>query len=168
MLAAFCLMFLLVVGSVYSQCLDPSCSGKGECINSTCICNDGYANANCSYSMKSGLAAFLLAFFLGGVGADRFYLYYYWQGGLILGLFICACCGSCIYKIGFGKGNSSSGYEKLETDGNKNCCNILGILIFGLIPCCINLGIVIWVIVDVVLIGIGDTKDAHGFKITPL
>jgi TM2 domain-containing membrane protein YozV len=55
----------------------------GECrtiINKTsCVCDRGWTISrdnppSCSYPQKSKLAAFLLSFFVGGFGADWFYL----------------------------------------------------------------------------------------------
>ena len=72
------------------------CTSQGQCgegicdfghqINTTtkinvCKCDDGYLDWEdkpCAYAKKSKLTAFLLSFFIGGLGADWFYLA---QGG---------------------------------------------------------------------------------------
>ncbi|CAF0798823.1 unnamed protein product [Adineta steineri] len=61
------------------DCIHGICNNKN--INETyCICERGWTISNkaefygCTYEQKSKLAAFLLSFFLGGFGADWFYL----------------------------------------------------------------------------------------------
>ena len=51
-----------------------------------CKCDDGYLDWEgkpCVYAKKSKLTAFLLSFFIGGLGADWFYLA---QGGNLIEL----------------------------------------------------------------------------------
>ena len=57
------------------------CGSNGVCATSTSTCNCTKANyvtvqsdKPCAYEQKSKLTAFLLSFFLGGFGADWFYL----------------------------------------------------------------------------------------------
>lgn len=70
-----------------ARAFDPCTSnidcGQGFCDRNrtiaTCICNRGWTLARdgtnqCNYQQKSKLAAFLLSFFVGGFGADWFYL----------------------------------------------------------------------------------------------
>jgi TM2 domain-containing membrane protein YozV len=57
-----------------------------------CICNRGWGLARdgsniCTYQKKSKLAAFLLSFFLGGLGADWFYLSVGNAGYIVAGVF---------------------------------------------------------------------------------
>merc|ERR1719245_2696397 len=58
----------------------------------------------CNYKQKSQLTAFLLQWFLGTVGAGRFYIEDYLLGGCQAGLigFICccACCGAVAASAG--------------------------------------------------------------------
>ena len=57
-----------------------------------CICNRGYTfdrenGIKCTYQKKSKLAAFLLSFFIGGLGADWFYLSAGNAGYIVAGVF---------------------------------------------------------------------------------
>ncbi|UJR07562.1 hypothetical protein I4U23_011850 [Adineta vaga] len=57
-----------------------------------CVCNRGWAlgrdgSNQCTYQQKSKLAAFLLSFFLGGLGADWFYLSVGSAGYIVAGVF---------------------------------------------------------------------------------
>jgi hypothetical protein len=59
------------------SCLHGECSSIGN--QSLCICERGWTisrdyPSSCSYPQKSKLAAFLLSFFVGGLGGDWFYL----------------------------------------------------------------------------------------------
>jgi TM2 domain-containing membrane protein YozV len=59
------------------DCVQGICDANGS--SSICICNRGWSLARdgsnqCTYQQKSKLAAFLLSFFMGGLGADWFYL----------------------------------------------------------------------------------------------
>lgn len=81
---------------------DEDCK-HGKCVNSTCECEAGWITrkgVNCNYQQKKKLVAFLLSFFLGGVGADWFYLasgslLYIIVGAikLVVGLIACAVGG---------------------------------------------------------------------------
>lgn len=56
--------------------IDSDCN-NGVCVNSTCECNIGYVSYDsdiCNYAQKKQITAFLLSFFLGGIGAEWFYL----------------------------------------------------------------------------------------------
>jgi len=68
----------------------------GECLTisnkTSCICERGWTNSrddppSCTYSQKSKLAAFLLSFFVGGFGADWFYLSVGNGGYIVAGVF---------------------------------------------------------------------------------
>ncbi|PRP84759.1 mitochondrial RNA-splicing protein MRS3-like [Planoprotostelium fungivorum] len=78
------------------------CSNHGVCninLNTTqsvCRCVPGYTGVDCSYQQRSRVTALLLSFFLGTLGAERFYLGQVELGitKLLLCLFICIlpCC----------------------------------------------------------------------------
>ena len=75
------------------------CTNDLDCIQgicganrTNCICNRGYALARdgsnqCTYQQRSKLAAFLLSFFIGGLGADWFYLSVGNAGYIVAGVF---------------------------------------------------------------------------------
>ena len=148
------------------------CSSRGECIQDLdltsqdiCLCDDGYTTFDaeediyCNYKQKEQFTAFLLTFFLGGVGAGRFYLEDYLLAGLKLGLcfglpyiicYIMCFCGMCSgIKDDFGNDGL------FAATGCIGCCLI----------CIYVLGVMGWCIADIVLIGIGDAKDGNGVEI---
>lgn len=92
---------LNVVGqNISSRATDP-CSSNLNCIHGicdrnrtipVCICDRGWVLARddsglCTYQQKSKLAAFLLSFFVGGFGADWFYLSVGNAGYIVAGVF---------------------------------------------------------------------------------
>ncbi|CAF4260725.1 unnamed protein product, partial [Rotaria sordida] len=79
-----------------NPCTRTSECGQGICdTNRTtpiCICNRGWTYSRdgferCTYQLKSKLAAFLLSFFAGGLGADWFYLSVGNSGYIAAGVF---------------------------------------------------------------------------------
>ena len=81
------LISLTTAQNITARAFNP-CTNNIDCIQGicdrnrtipTCICNRGWTLARdgtnqCTYQQKSKLAAFLLSFFMGGLGADWFYL----------------------------------------------------------------------------------------------
>ena len=128
---------------------DKDC-GTGTCVFASnvtigkcdCDANNQFTGANCDYERKSQLIAFLLSFFVGTYGADRFYLGYIGVGvvKLLLGLGICAspcflCCGDC------------------------------GKVVSGIWAAVVGLAIFIWWIVDWALIIQGKIPDFNGVSL---
>lgn len=75
------------------NCTNPviDCAGRGQCIsNTTCLCDKGYVTLNCEstqccYTQVTRVKVFLLAFFLGKVGAGYFSI---GQTGLGVGILL--------------------------------------------------------------------------------
>lgn len=79
---------ILTAQQIISSRANTPCTRNSDCVqgicdtNKTipiCLCNRGWTFASdglerCTYQQKSKLAAFLLSFFAGGLGADWFYL----------------------------------------------------------------------------------------------
>lgn len=113
---------LLVCAVVTVNACDESvCSYHGMCAvktNSTlatafpvqCVCFKGYTTSGCvgqtecCYTQKPRVAAFLLAFFLGEVGAHLFYLGMTAQGVAVLLVFVFSLILGCfsVCLVGFG------------------------------------------------------------------
>merc|ERR1719474_189225 len=135
---------------------------------------------------KEQLTAFLLAFFLGNLGAGRFYAGYIGMGvcKLLLGMVsCCACfcsCGCMLYTIATSNEsprNQSSSYAtynnistevfKCDCDDFGDCCRsccaiflvILGVLAF--------LTQSIWWFTDVILFGMNDIPEYGGPPLEP-
>jgi TM2 domain-containing membrane protein YozV len=79
----FSVIISLTTAQQTNACVTNADCGQGFCnTNMTvavCVCNRGWTYARdgsnrCTYEQKSKLAAFLLSFFVGGLGADWFYL----------------------------------------------------------------------------------------------
>ena len=97
-----CLSISLSVSgeNVTSRASDP-CTSNLFCIHGVCdrnqstpvcVCDRGWVLARdgsglCTYQQKSKLAAFLLSFFVGGFGADWFYLSVGNAGYIVAGVF---------------------------------------------------------------------------------
>ncbi len=73
-----------VTSKVLKACSEDFDCVRGRCVEtsmntSSCLCERGWTLSQnepyiCTYQQKSKLAAFLLSFFLGGFGADWYYL----------------------------------------------------------------------------------------------
>lgn len=107
-------------------------------MTSSCLCDKKYAcsgnngSETCSYKRKSRVKAFLLSFFLGGFGADRFYLLYGGIGALKLVLGLISCC-MCIPMFLLAKSGAAIPLRILQ--------GLLGLALFG------------WWLADVIMIG---------------
>ncbi|CAF1036800.1 unnamed protein product [Adineta steineri] len=85
-----------ITSRALTPCTTSTDCGQGICNTNTtpalCICNRGWSLARdgsnqCTYQQRSKLAAFLLSFFLGGLGADWFYLSVGNAGYIVAGVF---------------------------------------------------------------------------------
>lgn len=149
-----------------------TCSGRGQCLETPdddgdiCLCDDRYTTyeppegEECNYQQKEQFTAFMLSFFLGGAGAGRFYLENWTLAALKLSFcmgFPCIiCCVVCCCGIGAGlKEDLGSGGGSEVIMGSMGC--------FGCCCLCIYiLGMLSWILTDVILIGIGDAQDGNG------
>lgn len=124
------------------DCGTGTCTFVGNQTSGTCECDadNRFTGANCDYERKSQLVAFLLSFFLGSYGVDRFYLGYIGVGvaKLLIGLGICVSpCFCC-------------------------CCENAGRVGGGIWAGLVGLAIFIWWIVDWVFIIQGKLPDFNG------
>lgn len=74
-------LFLVSIALAQNSTCNPltTCANNGVCNpDGLCSCNPAFATVDptqqCAYERKSGLVAFLLQFFLGGLGVAEFYL----------------------------------------------------------------------------------------------
>jgi len=95
------------LSSVVNCTTDADCNYRGRCsvLTSDCVCDRGYLTFNCEigegccYVQKQQLTAFCLSFFVGVVGADRFYLGHDAVGAGKLVYFLGTPCVLCILAI---------------------------------------------------------------------
>jgi len=117
-----------------------------------CKCGERYILDNCTYHQKSQLAAFLISFFAGTTGADRFYLGYIGIGVLKLLFPILVLPITCVFVCIA----SCTKIEVLQKGG------IVAVVVLAI---CETLGIVIWWIVDWALIANGTMLDYNGYPL---
>lgn len=161
--------------SIPYQCYTPyghgrnsdECSGHGACRNMTyengttgeyyCSCDDGWSNTTCDYKLKNRLLVFLMSFFFGTLGVDRFILGLTATavGKLLLttcGCFV-ICIGACIAACGAGLKSS------------------IGVGAGGCIATCLGLGwglaVFAWWLADVIMTGKNTLNDNHGYPMGP-
>jgi hypothetical protein len=144
-----------------AQCnVTDQCGGihQGECSYGVCVCTEDFAGANCQHLRKSRLTAFLLSFFLGMYGADRFYLGDVAKGVVKLLLNLTSCCALLPLVCGMNTAVRVSGQESEMV----TCCFVsIGV-------CCCGvwlLGTGIWWLVDWCLIVNYALTDADGYSL---
>ena len=83
-----------------SDCGSGICKQDGQSTSYYCQCDDGWTDDSdgkiCNYQRKSELIAFLVSFFVGGLGVDWFYLARGNAGYIVGGVFkllTLGCCG---------------------------------------------------------------------------
>jgi len=120
----------------------------------------GY-DTHCCYTQKNQLIAFLLQFFIGAVGAGRFYLGYIGigVGQLVLSLLVCCLPGCMIICSLCTKG----GVE-------KSMAALGGVFAyFGCVVLCLGIsGIMVWWLYDLVIIGTNAVTDFNGVALYPM
>ena len=125
-------------------------------MNSTCVCDQGYASLNadyCKYQQKKKLVAFVLSFLLGTFGADWFYLAAGSTTYIIVGV-VKLLTG--IIGIGLPCVMSCAGC--LRSDGSKICLFVVIVIVIILSTTC-N---VVWWLADWIRILVGSFKDGNG------
>lgn len=147
-----------------TACVDQSmskipCNGHGECkhyeeiIDSTseyyCYCMEQFYGDYCQNEYKSKWVAFFLEFFVGWVGASRFYLGYNAAGVVKLLFGLLGCCGGSIL---FGR------RKNIEI---KDCC-VAMLVVAMIIMFFVS---VIWWLADWISILAGTMTDVSGHKL---
>jgi TM2 domain-containing membrane protein YozV len=172
-----CCLFA-IVRSQEDECANDFECGQGECVtkkleNDTeihvCKCDDKWitiADAEimhedhldslyCNYKQKSKLTAFLLSFFVGGYGADYFYLGYIGMGvgKLIISFGFCiAMCVAICFVAGLAASDSGTA---------AGACGIVcGIILAGCV-----LTSIIWWFVTWGMILTNDLPDVNGIAL---
>eukprot|EP01116_Phalansterium_solitarium_P006123 TRINITY_DN18428_c0_g1_i1.p1 TRINITY_DN18428_c0_g1~~TRINITY_DN18428_c0_g1_i1.p1 ORF type:complete len:172 (+),score=45.65 TRINITY_DN18428_c0_g1_i1:75-590(+) len=125
-----------------------TCTFTGNSTSGVCECNARYTGGDCRTERKAKLTAFLLSFFVGAYGGDRFYLGYIGAGvgKLILTLAPCIlpyffCCFLCA-----------------DPERKRS---VLAIALYVLTSCT-GLGVVVWWLTDWILILTDQLPDVDG------
>jgi len=118
-------------------------NSQGECLISNitdtgeCVCEDAYADTDCSYERKSQKTAFIYSLILGSMGADRFYL-----GYIVIGIVKLLLSLSVIIPSVIGCATRCC-----TTKGKKNLC--WGIAaVAGFCTCFLTMAAMVWWVVD--------------------
>eukprot|EP00484_Ammonia_sp_Unknown_P027638 CAMPEP_0197036012 /NCGR_PEP_ID=MMETSP1384-20130603/13639_1 /TAXON_ID=29189 /ORGANISM="Ammonia sp." /LENGTH=214 /DNA_ID=CAMNT_0042466137 /DNA_START=44 /DNA_END=688 /DNA_ORIENTATION=+ len=175
-----------------------TCSARGVCVvpvpsdtsASLCVCDNGYTThpmpatntasdvVYCNYQQRQQLTAFLLSFFVGWTGADRFYV-----GDWIVAVFkllyctlITCCLVWCLLPCTIYM--ASNRYEPVSTEAAedaivqrilRNVVMLRNTVAMGAIQCCClflwALGCIVWCLTDVILFGLNDVKDGNGVQL---
>ena len=138
---------------INNNCTQITCNFHGTCNpdTNTCVCTDEYSTYKhnyCIYKRKNQLTAFLLSFFLGTVGADRFYL-----GDIELGIFklsymIVGMCLLCCLAIVLGEKND-------------------GIIYLHCFNCLYLIGLLVWYMYDLIQIALNNLPDHNHITLNP-
>lgn len=143
------------------NCTDKAdCNYRGQCTETgKCKCNDGYItfkpskDIQCNYEQKNTVTAFCLQLFFGYVGIGEWYLENNdiagGQLGLFLGIFVLICIAMC---------------AGLKSDGDTPALAML----IGCICCLAFVGMIIWDVYTIVIIGSGTETDGNGASIQSL
>ena len=114
------------------------------------------------------LTAFLLSFFLGGVGAGRFCVGSDALAGAKLALFVvCICCPCVLVLCGMGGvlsgmvgGDSRSSGLGIDSVGVVGCMSCVCL-------CCVSMAVSLWWLADVIMFGINEIPDGNGVLLAP-
>jgi len=142
------------------------CNNNGQCVNSKCECDSGHADPVCAYGRKSRLTAFLLAFFVGSYGADRFYLGYIGDGVgkiLLLVLGILICCVSVIAAAVVG--GCSAGATAKTGWAAFGFIAVIPFVFCALVGFSSIIASVVWWLVDWILILERNLNDYDGYSL---
>lgn len=137
------------------------CGGprRGLCVNTTvdplypnetlgqCLCYEEYGGDVCEYTRKKSLTAFLLQFFLGGLGVGYFYL---GLTGLGVGILLLSVLGCC---LGGGLGIAGLVSGKKSIGGVGTCLGgLCAVAIFG------------WWLGSTIQMGMNKLNDSNGYR----
>jgi len=131
-----------------------------------CLCDEAYATCQCDvlrnpccYAKKSQLTAFMLSFFLGSTGADRFYLNLLPSAiGKLFFMLIIPCILPCLLMCILGRDPC---FNCLDEHFGKCACAI------HFLYCSYSLGFMIWWLYDVIQIGLNNLPDAQNVSLAP-
>jgi len=155
---------------------DTDCHDNGQCIfnattgNGTCVCDSEHSAADCSYTLKKKLTAFLLAILAGEVGAMRFYLGYVGDGvGKIIlvtipCLLICMAVIVLVITQAAGQGVSAAMESKPLAIGVciASCAVAIPLIGLGIAG---EVAAWVWWLVDWILILENDIDDSNGYPL---
>eukprot|EP00455_Lapot_gusevi_P021532 TRINITY_DN2256_c0_g2_i3.p1 TRINITY_DN2256_c0_g2~~TRINITY_DN2256_c0_g2_i3.p1 ORF type:complete len:202 (-),score=24.46 TRINITY_DN2256_c0_g2_i3:214-819(-) len=142
------------------NCTQATCSNHGVCndYKTFCLCledwitYDSTDGMQCNYQQKKQLTAFLLHFFLGGIGGGDWYVGRYGIAGGKLALCVVLCCTPCILRF-FGLDGTTEDLREEKTP--LACCCFLSVY-------CIYVAQFVWWMVDCIFFGQNKIADSNG------
>jgi len=130
------------------------CFGK---YNEACLCNTEWATfpfdqfEMCNYKKKKQVVTFLLEFFI-PFGAGHLYAKNYAMGIIKLLYFVLSCCLFGLVRL-------------LSKKTEENNTFILLLSLLGCITC---IGVIVWQLTDIILIGLNRYSDGNGILLYPM
>jgi TM2 domain-containing membrane protein YozV len=148
---------------IYTDVFGNDCAGNGQCVNGTyCICDAHYAGEFCTEKRQPQLLIFLMSFFFGGLGVDRFLLglipsaigkLFLCQAGWMIPL-IFMCPNMVIGAFGSAMDNGFGNVLKMTS-----CLGSLTIMLVCALAALAGFGF--W-LHDVIVTGLNTLADVHG------
>jgi len=124
------------------------------------------SDSNGAYSEKEQLTAFLLSFFLGGVGAGRFYVGDYAIASLKLCLPLIALCVACVVGCFLNEGADDGSSDNSPSGFLQRLTGSAGV--GAAIASCGCCAWQIWWLVDWILFAMNEIPDAEGKTLYPM
>lgn len=133
--------------------VDQECRNGGTCLlpDGTCVCNEKFGADDCSYRLRSKLSTFLISFFVGWLGVDRFYLGFVGIGVAKLILLVFAAMMGCIFCCCVWK-----------TDSFCSPLPMTASVIWGMAGLST---FIFWLVDWMLILTIEQTKDANGYPL---
>jgi hypothetical protein len=140
------------------------CNGNGKCVDhqsgrqnvTRCVCNTGWAGSQCDYQLKNRVLVFLMSFFFGELGVDRFILGLVTTGVLKL-LLPCCCLVPLIILC----------CSTIRTDGVESRLTYALVILVYVALVLGALGSFGWWLADVIMTGMNTIRDSNGDPLGP-
>ena len=116
------------------------------------------------YSKKYQSTAFFFSLFLGTIGLDRFYIGDDMIGTVKLVLFVMVICSPCLFVLCYGTVWPES-RDDGDEDISEGACRIS--IIAFILWIVSALGLLTWIICDIVRFSLNEIPDSNGLKLIP-
>merc|ERR1712228_597362 len=126
--------------------------------------NNTDTNSNTTHSDKYQSTAFFFSLFLGTIGLDRYYIGDDVIGSVKLALFILVICSPCFLVLCYGTVWPES-RDDGDEDISESACRIS--VIAFVLWILSALGLLTWIICDIVRFSLNEVPDSNGLKLIP-